>query len=122
MSARKLAVTLLEQTEKNEGYSNLLLDHALEESGLDPRDKRLCAALYYGVLERKLTLDFVISAYSKKPPKKLDGIVLQILRTLVTAVNKFLDIVICLRSRLFAGLLAVVIFCLRSALVCILIS
>lgn len=81
MSARKLAVTLLEQTEKNEGYSNLLLDHALEESGLDPRDKRLCAALYYGVLERKLTLDFVISAYSKKPPKKLDGIVLQILRT-----------------------------------------
>ncbi|MBQ8514751.1 MAG: 16S rRNA (cytosine(967)-C(5))-methyltransferase RsmB [Ruminococcus sp.] len=81
MSARRLAVTLLEQTEKNQGYSNLLLDHALEESGLEPRDKRLCAALYYGVLERKLTLDHIISKYSKKPPKKLDGIVLQILRT-----------------------------------------
>ncbi|MBQ8687443.1 MAG: 16S rRNA (cytosine(967)-C(5))-methyltransferase RsmB [Ruminococcus sp.] len=81
MSARRLAVTLLEQTERNEGYSNLLLDHALEESGLDARDKRLCAALYYGVLERKLTLDHIISKYSKKPPRKLDGIVLQILRT-----------------------------------------
>ncbi len=81
MSARKLAVTLLSQTEQNEGYSNLLLDHALEASDLDVRDKRLCAALYYGVLERRLTLDFILRKYSKKPPQKLDNIVLQILRT-----------------------------------------
>lgn len=80
MSARKLAVMLLDQTEQNQGYSNLLLDHALEDANLDPRDKRLCAALYYGVLERKLTLDFILSKYSKKPPEKLDSIVLQILR------------------------------------------
>jgi 16S rRNA (cytosine967-C5)-methyltransferase len=80
MSARKLAVTLLNQTEQQQGYSNLLLDHALEQSGLEAREKRLCAALYYGVLERRITLDALISRYSKKPPQKLDGIVLQILR------------------------------------------
>lgn len=81
MSARRLAVTLLQQTEENSGFSNLLLDSALERSDLDARDKRLCSAIYYGVLERKLTLDHIISRYSKKPPRKLDNIVLQILRT-----------------------------------------
>lgn len=81
MSARKLAVTLLDQTESKGSYSNIALDAALEKSELEARDKRLCAALYYGVLERKLTLDYIVNRYSKKPPKKLDSIVLQILRT-----------------------------------------
>lgn len=81
MSGRKLAVTLLMQREKTDGYLNLMLDSALEKSDLDPRDKRLCSALCYGVLERQITLDFIISKYSKKPPHKLDGAVLQILRT-----------------------------------------
>lgn len=81
MSARKTAVTLLLQREENGGYSNLMLDHALEKSGLEARDKRLCAALCYGVLERQITLDYIIKKYSKKPPEKLDNAVLQILRT-----------------------------------------
>lgn len=81
MSARKTAVTLLIQREKTQGYSNLMLDNALSKSELDIRDKRLCAALCYGVLERQLTLDYVIRKYSKKPPEKLDSAVLQILRT-----------------------------------------
>lgn len=81
MSARKLAAELLMQREKTEGYSNILLDAALERSDLDARDKKFCSALYYGVLERQLTLDHIIKKYSKKPPEKLDNAVLQILRT-----------------------------------------
>lgn len=81
MSARKLAVNLLMQREETAGYSNILLDAALEKSDLDARDKRLCSALCYGVLERQLTLDHIIRKYSKKPPEKLDCAVLQILRT-----------------------------------------
>lgn len=81
MSARKTAVILLIQREKTQGYSNLMLDNALSKSELDTRDKRLCAALCYGVLERQLTLDYIIRKYSKKPPEKLDSAVLQILRT-----------------------------------------
>lgn len=80
MSARKLAVTLLLQREKTDGYSNLMLDHILERSELDLRDKRFCSALCYGVLERQLTLDHIIKKYSKKTPEKLDAAVLQILR------------------------------------------
>lgn len=80
MSARKTAVTLLIQREKTQGYSNLMLDNALSKSELDIRDKRLCAALCYGVLERQLTLDYIIRKYSTKSPEKLDSAVLQILR------------------------------------------
>ena len=45
MSARKLAVQLLNRTEQEQSYSNLLLDSALSQSQLDERDKRLCASL-----------------------------------------------------------------------------
>ena len=45
MSARKLAVQLLDRTEQEKSYSNLLLDHALAQSTLEERDKRLCASL-----------------------------------------------------------------------------
>lgn len=55
MSARKLAVQLLNRTEQEQSYSNLLLDSALSQSQLDDRDKRLCASLYYGVIERRIT-------------------------------------------------------------------
>ena len=80
MSARKLAVQLLNRTEQEQSYSNLLLDSALSQSQLDERDKRLCASLYYGVIERRITLDAVLSHYSKQPLRKLDSTVWNILR------------------------------------------
>ena len=80
MSARKLAVQLLNRTEQEQSYSNLLLDSALSQSQLEERDKRLCASLYYGVIERRITLDAVISHYSKQPLRKLDRTVRNILR------------------------------------------
>ncbi|MFR6495665.1 MAG: transcription antitermination factor NusB [Ruminococcus sp.] len=58
----------------------MLLDSALSQSQLDDRDKRLCASLYYGVIERRITLDAVISHYSKQPLRKLDCTVRNILR------------------------------------------
>ena len=60
MNARKLAVQLLDRTEQEQSYSNLLLDGALSGSDMDEREKRLCAMLYYGVIERRITLDAVI--------------------------------------------------------------
>ena len=58
----------------------MLLDSALSQSQLDERDKRLCASLYYGVIERRITLDAVLSHYSKQPLRKLDSTVRNILR------------------------------------------
>ncbi len=71
-SARLLAVRLLERTLESGSYSNLVLDKALSESGLSAADKKLCAQLYYGVIERRLTLAHILRGYSKKPPEKLD--------------------------------------------------
>ncbi|MFR0855662.1 transcription antitermination factor NusB, partial [Ruminococcus sp.] len=80
MNARKLAVQLLDRTEQEQSYSNLLLDGALSGSDMDEREKRLCAMLYYGVIERRITLDAVIQHYSKQPLRKLDCTVRNILR------------------------------------------
>ncbi len=78
-SARHLAVQLLMRTEEQGSYSNLLLDQALSASGLSGQDKKLCAMLYYGVIERRLTLHHILRGYSKKAPEKLDADIRNIL-------------------------------------------
>lgn len=78
--ARFLAIKLLNKTFDKKGFSNLVLDHALNNSQLGNKDKRFCSSLYYGVIERKITLDYIISKYSKKPINKLDLSILNILR------------------------------------------
>lgn len=79
-SARQIAVQALLQVNQQAGYSNIVLDHALHQSGLTAVDRGFTAALFYGTLERKLTLDFIISKYSSKPLKKLSPEVVEILR------------------------------------------
>lgn len=71
-SSRYYAVELLMKTIQDHSYSNLLLDRTLTASGLSPADKRLCSQLYYGVMERFLTLEHILRCYSKRPPDKLD--------------------------------------------------
>lgn len=78
-SARYLAVQLLGRTMEEGSYSNLLLDKALAAAQLSPADKKLCSQLYYGVIERRLTLDHIVRCYSKKPPEKLDSVIRNIL-------------------------------------------
>lgn len=62
------------------GFSNLVWDNALLTSELDNRDSAFGSALFYGVIERKLTLDFVIGKFSKLPPSKISTEVRAILR------------------------------------------
>jgi len=77
---RYLAVKLLDKTFDSGSYSNLQLDSGLKNSDLDDRGKKLCSAIYYGVIERRLTLDHIIGGLSSRPIAKLDSIVLNILR------------------------------------------
>ncbi len=55
-TARAVALQALIQVEQGFGYSNIVLDHSLEDIGLNRRDKALAAAIFYGVLEKRLTL------------------------------------------------------------------
>lgn len=79
-SARQTAFEILFRVEKNSAYSNLLLDELLSSSGLDTRDKAFVSNLVYGVIERKITLDYQLSAHLSQPLKKLKPQVLVILR------------------------------------------
>lgn len=78
-SPRAAAAELLLKVSKN-AYSNLALDGLLSGSDYSRQDKNFISRLFYGVIERKVTLDHVISLYSKKPLHKLDAAVLVILR------------------------------------------
>ena len=80
MTPRSLAYDLLGRSEKSKQYSNIALDHALEKSGLSHADKRLASALFYGVTERRITLDYRISQLSARPVSELDDEVLCALR------------------------------------------
>jgi len=79
--ARYVAVRLLIKTFRSGSYSNIQLGSGLESSSLDERGKRLCSAIYYGVIERRITLDHIISGLSSRPLGKLDDTVLNILRS-----------------------------------------
>lgn len=77
---RQVAYKALLKIEKDEAFSNLALDGVLSKSELDTRDKSFVSNLFYGVIERKLTLDYNLSLYLTKPIKKLKADVLTIMR------------------------------------------
>ena len=77
---RILALELLQKAEKSKQYSNIALDHALENSNMNEADKRLSSILFYGVTERKITLDHRIAKLSSRKLDELDGKVLCALR------------------------------------------
>lgn len=79
-NARLTALKALLRVEEGKGYSNLVLDHGLAASGLDGRDAAFASALFYGVLERRITLDYQISRYSKMPLSQMAAPVREILR------------------------------------------
>ena len=58
-----VSLQALLKMELEDGYSNLVLDGALKAAKLEKRDEALASALFYGVLERRLTLDAVIAAH-----------------------------------------------------------
>lgn len=66
---------------QNEGmYSADALDEVLKSSGLDARDSAFAANIFYGVIEHRITLDYILSKFSKTPLNKLKKQVLAVLR------------------------------------------
>ena len=80
MTPRLLAYELLGKAEKSKQYSNIALDHALESSNMSDPDKRLASILFYGVIERRITLDYRIKQLSARPLDSIDQGVLCALR------------------------------------------
>lgn len=70
---------ILEKIEKDQAYSNLQVKQGLSNQQLSQEDSNLVTQLVYGVTQRKLTLDFYLKPYIKKP-KKMQSWVIQLLR------------------------------------------
>lgn len=82
-NVREIAVNLLAELEQNKAYSNIALNKIITQNNLSSMDKGLLTALFYGVLDRKITLDFIISKFLKTPINKLKPITKQALRIAV---------------------------------------
>ncbi len=71
-NSRNIALNVLLKIEQDKAYSNLALNNAIKENRLNSLDTAFVSALVYGVLERKLTLDYIIKQYSKIPLRKIE--------------------------------------------------
>ncbi len=79
-SARQIAFEILLKIEKDKAYSNLAIDSAVKAYRRDSTDCAFISRLVYGVIERKITLDYIISKHLSQPLRKLKTDVLVILR------------------------------------------
>lgn len=80
MNAREIALKAIYSVEFEGAYSNMALKKSLSNRDISDADKRLITNIVYGVISRKLTLDYVISKYSKIRLKKISKYNLIILR------------------------------------------
>lgn len=79
-NARKIALNALCDVRGGGAYSNITLNKYLNENDLSAADKALATALFYGVLDRTITLDYVLSCFIKTPLKKVTPFALECLR------------------------------------------
>ena len=79
-TARSLALVTLKKCEASGQYSNIALDLALNKSELSSSDRALATTLFYGVIEKRITLDYIISRLSSREIKDIDRDTLALLR------------------------------------------
>ncbi len=89
-NARSVAYEALKKCESCGQYSNIALDLALKRSELSPSDKGLATTLFYGVIEKKITLNYYISALSSRNINDIDKDTLVLIRMGIYQL-KFLD-------------------------------
>ena len=77
---RRAAVAALIKQEQD-GYANLVLRHALDGFTGTARDRAFRIAVFYGTVERMVTLDHILQKFLQKPLVKLDAAVRAILRS-----------------------------------------
>ncbi|MFJ7728978.1 16S rRNA (cytosine(967)-C(5))-methyltransferase RsmB [Neobacillus sp. NPDC097160] len=68
-NVRAIAMDLLVTIEKNQSYSNLLLNNVIEKNELSAVDVGLLTELTYGTLQRRMALDFFLKPFIKDNKK-----------------------------------------------------
>lgn len=78
--SRNLAAQALIRVEEDGAFSNIIIGNIFANENLEKKDKALATAIFYGVLDRKITLDFYIGKLSKIKIKKIEPLTLAALR------------------------------------------
>ncbi len=78
-SPRALALATLLAVARGQ-YGNIAVDTTLRRHDLTKPDRHLYTALVYGVIERQVTLDFLLARHSARPLDELDDTVRMALR------------------------------------------
>ncbi|WP_373895974.1 16S rRNA (cytosine(967)-C(5))-methyltransferase RsmB [Virgibacillus natechei] len=86
---RNTILDLLLRVEKDNGFSHLLIDHELKSGEINPQDERLLTEIFYGTIQRKITLDYYLESVVDSK-KKLESWVRVLLRMSVYQMT-FLD-------------------------------
>ena len=79
-SGREAALKILYETEQKDGYLNIVFANHMRGSDLPREERALAKELVSGVMQHKITLDYVIRSYSSIRLKKISPYILQILR------------------------------------------
>lgn len=80
MNVRQTALAVLTRCDRDGSYSNLALDAAIRAGNFAPADRALLTTLVYGVIERRVTLDYLINRLSDRSADQIDPQVRGILR------------------------------------------
>ncbi|MBQ7740625.1 MAG: 16S rRNA (cytosine(967)-C(5))-methyltransferase RsmB [Eubacterium sp.] len=73
--SRLISFEVLNDVFKNNAYSNIALDNAIKDCSKE--DKAFITALTYGVIERKITLEYIADKFlDKKPKGKVNTLIL----------------------------------------------
>ncbi len=79
-NVRETALDILEGIEKNQSYSNLMLNNKIKKNELEQKDIPLLTELTYGTIQRKITLDYFLAPFIswKEKDRKLGCAVIKI--------------------------------------------
>ena len=79
-NARKIAVDALLRVNRDNAYSNIALNELLNKANPEISDRALATALFYGVLDTKITLDYILKRLTGKHVSKIKPYTLEALR------------------------------------------
>lgn len=80
LNQRKIALDALLSVGKDCGFSNLVLQKTFDTHNVPPPERAFISALFYGVLDRRITLDYIISVFITKPIERIRPVTLNVLR------------------------------------------
>lgn len=81
MTPRQAALLSVNSCIGNGRYSNIELSSVIRKYNFEGLDKSFFTALFYGTVEKMLTLDYCIEKLSSVKPEKIDNMVMCLLRT-----------------------------------------